>query len=453
MTGVQEGATGSPTLVFTCDPGVPQSVNFEGDSLPGAVRREVTALYQRQALEGESFDDMHSVVRRHVVTDGYTAPRVTIERRGEAIVVDVRKGEKTELLGPFFENMPVDTVVQASRALGTAEALAIAVDRPEWASRVVERMLKSAGYLEAQVLEVAMVPVEAGKAEVHISVDPGQRAQVESVEFVGNDPLGLTAQEDFAVRPGMPLDRPAIDAATRKLRNAFVDDGFRDASVRSVLERDERGSWRAKVLLEPGRRRTVREIRFKGRRDVSKGVLLKGVTLAPGEVLTDADLDKSASQIANFSPVERAVVEAVPVQSSQVDVEFDVVEKKRWTLEAGGGWSTERGFGAAFGARDDNLFGRGIGLNLRGSLDSTQKKIFLLGSIPPVPGGRLSFITTLGYTTGDADSIRPHGFKMRSSRPSKHRTGCRPAPMSPLTTDGPRPAPTKKTLVISVSKI
>ncbi len=138
-------------------------------------------------------------------------------------------------------------------------------------------------------------------------------------------------------------------------------------------------------------------------------MLLKGVTLDPGEILNDEDLDRSASQIANFSPVERAVVKAVPVENSQVDVEFDVVEKRRWTLEAGGGWSTERGFGAAFGARDDNLFGRGIGLNLRGSLDFVEKKAFLLGSIPPVPGGRLSFITTVGYTTGD-DPIQPETF-------------------------------------------
>ncbi len=163
------------------------------------------------------------------------------------------------------------------------------------------------------------------------------------------------------------------------------------------------------VLLDPGRRRTVREIRFSGRRDVSEKVLLKGVTLAPGDVLTDVDLDRSASRIANFSPVERDTVRVVPVGATEADVEFDVTEKRRWTLEAGGGWSTERGFGAAFGARDDNLFGRGIGLNLRGSLDSVEKKIFLLGSIPPVPGGRLSFISTIGYSTGD-DPIQPELF-------------------------------------------
>jgi len=402
VAGTHEGKAHSPTLVFTCDPGDPQPVRFEGDSLPKLIRQEVTAMYQRPPLESSSFDTMVSEISRHVAGEGFLASDIAIERSGKTIVINVRKGEKTELHGPFFEGMPVDTVIPAFRALASAEALALAVDRPDWATGVVQRILKSAGFYGAKVLDVWMEPIDSGEAEVHISVSPGERAVVNSVEIVGNDPLGLTADAAFAVRPGMPLDRPAIDAATREIRHSYVEEGYRDASIRSSIAGDESGSWTVEIIVNAGRRRTVREIRFTGRRDVSERVLLKGVTLAPGEVLTDKDLDRSASQIANFSPVEKDSVRILPVGNSEADVEFDVVEKRRWTLEAGGGWSTERGFGAAFGARDDNLFGRGIGLNLRGSLDAVEKKIFLLGSIPPVPGGRLSFISTIGYSTGDA---------------------------------------------------
>jgi outer membrane protein assembly factor BamA len=359
-------------------------------------------MYQRPPLESGAFDNMVTEVRRQVVGEGFLASDIAIERRDQRVVVTVRKGEKTELEGPFFDGMPVDAVLPAFRALASPEALALAVDQPGWAMAVVERILNNAGFFDATVLDVRMEETEPGRAELHIAVSPGERAVVEAVEILGRDPLSLTAASGFALHPGVPLDRTAIDAAARGLRYAYIEEGYRDARVKWAIKEDVGGSRSVELSLDPGRQRTVREIRFAGHRNISEKVLLKGVTLAPGEVVTNEDLDRSASQIANFSPVEADTVEVIPVGSSQSDVEFGVVEKRRWTVEVGGGWSTERSFGAAFGARDDNLFGRGIGLNLRGSIDAVERRIFLLGSIPPVPGGRLSFISTIGYSTGDA---------------------------------------------------
>jgi outer membrane protein assembly factor BamA len=402
VSGVEEGETRSPSLVYTCDPGARQQIRFEGDALPNRIRREVTATYRRPPLERASFEDMISTTRRHVVAEGFLEPEITIERRGDEVVIDVHRGVKTAFRGPFFEGLPPDIERQAFGVFSDAGALALAVDQPQWASGVIRRLLKSAGYLEGEVVDVGMEVSEPGRADVRISVAPGERAIVKSVEVIGHDPMGLTAQPAFTLRPGMPLDRPVIDSEAREVRNAYVEEGFREATVRTEVEKGEDGAWQVRVLLEPGRQRTVREVRITGRHDVSEKILRKGVTLEPGEVLTDDDIDRSASQIANFSPVERDTVGVIPVGVAQADVEFGIVEKRRWTVEAGGGWSTERSFGAAFGARDDNLFGRGVGLNLRGSIDGVEKKIFLLGSIPPVPGGRLSFISTVGYSTGDA---------------------------------------------------
>ena len=391
-----------PTLVFSVDSGEPQPVLFEGTELPVRVRREMTALYRPPPRERSAFEAMGRVARAHLVGEGFISPGISIERRGGAVVVGVSGGEHQRFEGPFFDGLPADVSGPAMRVLGTAEALPLAIDRPDWASRVVERILRSAGYLEARVEEIRKVPIDSGASEVHLTISPGQRAMVGAVELVGDDPLGLTTGGDFALRTGMPLDRSAIDAATRRLRHAYVDEGYREASVRSTVESGSEGEWKVEVSLDPGRRRTLRAVHFVGRRDVSENVLSKGVTLEPGDVLVDREVNRSASQIASFSPIERDTVEVVPVGSSQADLKFDIEEKKRWTFEIGGGLSSERGFGAAFGVRDDNLFGRGIGLNLRGSVDSVEKQIFLLGSIPPVPGGRLSFISTVGYSTGDA---------------------------------------------------
>ncbi len=51
VTAFQDGDERSPTLVFYCDPGEPQFVQFEGEPLPRHVRSEVTSMYQPPPLE------------------------------------------------------------------------------------------------------------------------------------------------------------------------------------------------------------------------------------------------------------------------------------------------------------------------------------------------------------------------------------------------------------------
>ncbi|MCG6950604.1 MAG: BamA/TamA family outer membrane protein [Acidobacteria bacterium] len=402
VIGISEGEESSPVLAFTCEPGERQVVTFEGDALARDVEREVTALYRRPPMKRLSFDKMESVIRQNLVSDGYLAPEISIEGLDEKIVVDVLKGEPSDLRGPFLDGVPDGSIAVVRAVLDAPSELANAVVRPNIARRRVERVLQRAGYLEAQVTDFFTLPGDDGSTEVHLVVDAGGRTSIDSVEILGDDPLGVTEAEALALESGIPLDRVMIDTAVRGIRNTYQEAGYTDVSVASTVEVDASGKRRLQVNLEPGPRPTVREIRFEGRRFVSEGVLSKGVALSPGDFVTEGELNQSASDIANFSPIERATVVTTPIDDSQVDVEFDVVEKDRWTVEVGGGWSTERSFGAAFGIRDDNLFGRGVGLNLRGSLDSKEQKLYLYGSIPPPPGGNLSFISTVGYATGDA---------------------------------------------------
>ena len=402
VVAFQEGSDRLPTMVFSCDPGPLRPVAFEGDKLSDYVRREVTALYRAPPLELVAFENMRSVVERNLTAEGFISPEIVVERRQDVVVVDVHRGDKGSFFGPFLDGVPVEVVQPVVDLLGTPTAMATMVNRPDWASATVERALKNAGFLQARVLDVNVAPNDEGVSEVHVAVDAGPREIVDLVTLTGRDPLGLTAGEEFAVRSGMALDRPAIDSATRNLRDAYIDAGYREAVVDNTIQRDAEDRWIVAIDLYPGQQRRVRDVRINGRRHVSERVLRKGVTLDEGEILTDAEVDRSASRIANFSPVGRVNVVTIDKGTSQVDIEFDVEEKARWTAEVGGGWSTERGFRVAFGLRDDNILARGVGLNLRGSWDETEKKIFLIGSVPPVPGGRLSFIGTVGYSSGDA---------------------------------------------------
>jgi len=402
VTGSEEGSEHSPTLVFHCEPGQPQFVRFDGDPLPRQIRAEATALYEPPPLESSSLEAMAGLVTRYLGLEGYPDAEVGAVREGDLIVVSVAKGHQVEVKGPYFDGLPPEIASAVGKQLGSANVIAAIASRPEQFERTITQRLASLGYLDARVLSVDVVRLARTSAEVRISVDAGPRQTIDDVVVVGSDPLSLANPEDLGVKAGQPLDRTRLDLAARNLRDAYIEAGYRDARARTEVRRDAGGRWIVQIELEPGALRRLRNVEFSGAKYASDRVLEKGLTIKDGEVLTDAAVDQSANRIANFSPIERVEVRTRPVGTSQVDVEFEVVEKPRWAAEVGGGWSTERGASASFGIRDDDLFGRGVGLNLRGSWATTEHKLFLIGSLPPVPGGRMSLISTLGFASGDA---------------------------------------------------
>jgi len=402
VDGVEEGPARAPSLVFTVEPGPRTAIDFVGHRPAAFVQREATALYRPPPFEEAAFAAMRALLDRQLAVEGFPYAEIEIERRDGAVTVRIDRGQPVKLVGPVFVGSGVQGVVDVGPALASPAALATMVQHPEAGARAVERELAARGFLDARVTDIARVAVEAGVSEVRVSVDAGRRRVISELSVKGEDPLGLVRPEKFPIGPGDPLDRRAIDFAVHDLRGDLNEAGYREAEVRWSLHGGDADGWRLEVELAPGRLRTLREVRFAGHRDVSPRVLAKGLGIAPGDVVTDREIDRSASNIANFAPVERLEVRSVPVGPSQTDLEFEVFEKQRWVFEVGGGWSTEAGASATFGARDGNLLGRGLSLSLRGSWAGNEQLVFMVGTLPPAPGGRISLISTLGYTQGDS---------------------------------------------------
>jgi outer membrane protein assembly factor BamA len=286
--------------------------------------------------------------------------------------------------------------------LGTAAELTAALENSERVDRIVGRLLFTFGYHDARVERVWSESIAAGRAAVHISVDAGPRASVAGVQLIGSDPLGLVDHESFGIERGVPMDRALLDREASRIRRQYQNNGYGAAHVRAVPVRDEVGEWRVELHLEPGVQRTVSGVEFSGLRHVRERFLRKGLVIDEGDLVVPLDVDTSAVRIANFSPVERVDVVTRPSGTTGSDIEMAVTEKARWTAEVGLGWSSERGLEARLGVRDDNLFGRGVGLNLRGRWNQIERIALLYSALPPLPGGRVSFGSTIAYRKGEA---------------------------------------------------
>jgi len=390
------------TLHFECEPGERREVVFEGDIPPTQVRKEITAMYQHPPLEEYSLRNMRTLLDRSFDADGYPAASIEVERSGEVVVARVAKGDLTKLSGPVLDGVP-DLVADAvTRRLGSTAELAVLASEPQRAEGLIEKVLADEGYRNARVEGVQAVSTGDESAEVRVAVDLGAPAVVSQIIVTGSDPLNFVESDGFGLKTGITLDRLAVDLAASQLRAGYDAAGYSDAEIRGTAEQAAEGGWVVTLNVQPGIRRVFEGVEVTGLKHTSRRSIESGLTIEEGEILKNSDLDAAAMRIANFAPIERVEVRTVPQGASGAKVELDVIEKKRWTAEVGGGWSTERGVQARFGLRDDNLFGRGFSLNLRGRWDQTEWLGFVIASLPPLPGKRLSFSSTVGFSRGEA---------------------------------------------------
>jgi len=390
------------TLNFECEAGRRQQIVFSGDEPPRRIRNEVTALYRHPPLESFGFRNMSALLERYYDVEGYPDSSIVVERRGDAVVAEISRQGLTRLTGPILEGVPAAVSEAVIKRLGRPSELALLAADDEQAVGIIERVLADQGYRQARVQKVEAVPVNAEEAEIRVAVELGPQTVVGQLIIQGSDPLGLTSAEDFPLRVGSPLDRLSVDLAASQVRGGYDAGGYSDAMVRGSAESSPDGSWVVTLQIEPGVQRILEGIEVTGLKHTKPRAIVSGVSIEEGEILRNSDLDATAVRVANFAPIERVDVRTVPQGSNGAKVEIDVIEKPRWTTEVGGGWSSERGVQARFGVRDDNLIGRGFGLNLRGRWDQTEWLGFIVASLPPLPGKKLTFNSTIGYTRGES---------------------------------------------------
>ena len=390
------------TLNFECQPGPHQEIVFSGDAPPRRIRDEVTALYRHPPLESFGFRNMSALLHRYYDVEGYPDASIVVEGRGDEVVAEINRQGLTRLTGPILEGVPVAVSEAVIKRLGGPSELALLAGDEERAVGIINRVLADQGYRQARVQSVEEVPVSAEEAEIRVAVELGPQTVVGQLLVQGSDPLGLTSVEDFSLRVGSPLDRLSVDLTASQVRGGYDAAGYSDAMVRGSAESSPDGEWVVTLQIEPGIRRILEGIEVTGLKHTKPSAIVSGVSIEEGEILRNSDLDATAVRVANFAPIERVDVRTVPQGSNGAKVEIDVIEKPRWTTEVGGGWSSERGIQARFGLRDDNLIGRGFGLNLRGRWDQTEWLGFIVASLPPLPGKKLSFTSTIGYSRGEA---------------------------------------------------
>jgi outer membrane protein insertion porin family len=213
---------------------------------------------------------------------------------------------------------------------------------------------------------------------LRIPIKLGPRTTLYDLAFEGNKVL---VERDLAkiadLTLGDPVSQTEIEAARRRVLDAFKEEGFAFAEIRALLDFSaDRTRARARFVVSEGERVVVDDVVVRGAKRTEPGLIRKRVALAicprdrpieSCEPYRASDVRKTEERVATlgaFSSVSVSLEDPyVPARRKVVII--DVEERVPQYLDLKGGFSTGEGFRGTLEYGHRNVWGEAIQLTLR----------------------------------------------------------------------------------------
>ena len=272
------------------------------------------------------------------------------------------------------------------------------LDADKFAGDVGERipaLYASKGYLDAQVLkDTIRVDRARGKALVDLTVREGPRYRIGTFEVTGsrrfsNDdlmrfypfgeqPKTITGAVKGVFRVGRGndgvgyFDQARWDEATRRVGEAYANEGYIYANVRPVVERRFLGTDSVPTVnlrweVTEGQPAIVNRVDILGNDVTSETCIRNQIFVVPGDIFRRDALLRSYQSIGNLGFFETPIPppDTKPNEQGDLDVIFHVKEKRTGNVNFGASVGQGAGIGGFVGFDQPNL----LGLCKRGALN------------------------------------------------------------------------------------
>ncbi len=359
----------------------------------GKIEKEVT-LVQGRALDPGLVAQSVAQIDSTYKAEGYYLARTNpiyiheSDSSGVRVVFDVNEGHRVAIARVIVEgnsHFTDEEIVSELRSkpegffwFQTGE-----FDDDKLAEDIRERLpalYGRNGYADFQVLkDTIIVNDTTGKASLVLDVSEGDLYRVGAFEVAGNRkfsteqieamyPFAQPERKGFLGLGGMAVasyfDRGAWETATTNVQQAYYNEGYVYVNVRpEVLRRvDAEGNaivdlrW---VIVE-GRPAIVSRVEIRGNDITHERVIRDAIVIVPGDVFRQNALIQSYQNINNLGFFNQLPPpETRPNQEGDLDIIFQVSEKRTGNVNFGATIGQGTGLGGFIGLDESNLFGQG----------------------------------------------------------------------------------------------
>ncbi|MEX2579059.1 MAG: outer membrane protein assembly factor BamA [Verrucomicrobiales bacterium] len=274
--------------------------------------------------------------------------------------------------------------------------------------RAIEDFYRDRGFLNARVVNVSRMRVDAKYVDVVITIDEGETYQVDSLAI--NGVTALSMEDDiFPYLKTEAGDRFAgnkLKDDIKLISDQYGSRGYVDARVNPRLEDAGEGAVRVVLDVEEGRPYSIGQVHIEGNTKTMDKVIRRELPLEPGQPFDTTKTEVTKRRLENMNYF--ANVDIIPLDTSYIDEKdllIRVVEKPTGTINFGAGFSSIDNLTGFFEITQTNfdLFGwdngwTGAGQRFRLSLRAgSERRDFSISVTEPWLFGHRLALTTEAY--------------------------------------------------------
>ena len=227
--------------------------------------------------------------------------------------------------------------------------------------RIVQ-FYRDRGYIDFYV-ENYDTEFDADKGEAYITVwvNEGERYNVGEIEFVGNEFFSRRElKETVKLEEGELFSQKDYDQSLTGLYELYGNQGYLYSEITPQIKREE-GVASITYYIRENDPAYIRKIIIQGNEITHEKVIRRELVILPGDRFKQQLLVRSYQELMNTGYFENVDIQRKPVLggSNDIDMVFDVTEKRTGQASTGAGFGAGGGLTGFVELSQTNLFGRG----------------------------------------------------------------------------------------------
>ncbi|MBY5932792.1 outer membrane protein assembly factor BamA [Tateyamaria omphalii] len=419
---VSVAAQGSTLLITVTEFPTINRISFEGnrrvddEALSATVQSQERRVFSPAQAERDA-----GAIAEAYSSQGRVAARVTprIIRRTDNrvdLVFEIFEGDVVEVERISFVGNRVYSDRRLRRVLDTKQAGffraliqtdTLVEDRIQFDQQVLTDFYNSRGYVDFRVVSSnAQLTEERDGFFLTFNVQEGQQFSFGDISVTSEIPSvdGDAYQELVRVRPGVIYSPTLVETEITRLERQGQRDGVDFLRVEPRITRNDRElTLDVEFVISRGPRVFVERIDIEGNTTTLDRVIRRQFRVAEGDPFNPREIRDAAERIRALSYFSVADVNAREGSTpEQVVIDVDVEEQPTGSLNFGGAFSQDDGFGLLVSFTERNFLGRGqtLGFNFSTAEESEQYGITFVE--PAFLGRDVAFGLNLQYSETDS---------------------------------------------------